>query len=98
MICKNKVSYWVPRGYDYRETLVDCGGTDPHGGRAICDKCASNPAKMAEIRRREEDIEADNYPTYNAEEEAAIARLEREEIDEWDEESAYWTDLEEANT
>jgi len=66
MKCKNKVSYWVPRGYDYRETLVPCGGTDPHGGRAVCDECGSNAAKMAEIRRHEEDIEADNAWAHSA--------------------------------
>ena len=35
MQCKNKVSYYVPHGYDYRESLVPCGDTDPHGGRAV---------------------------------------------------------------
>tara|TARA_B100001750_G_C15423021_1_gene553967 strand:+ start:1062 stop:1184 length:123 start_codon:yes stop_codon:yes gene_type:complete len=28
--------------------------------RAICDECASNPRKMAEINRLEDDIKADN--------------------------------------
>ena len=34
-MCDNKVSYYVPRGYDYKETFVKCGNTDPQGSRAI---------------------------------------------------------------
>jgi len=60
MQCKNKVSYYVPHGYDYRESLVPCGNTDPHGDRAVCDKCASNPDIIREIQRQEANIEADN--------------------------------------
>jgi hypothetical protein len=27
-MCNNKVSYYIPRGYDYREFFVKCGNTD----------------------------------------------------------------------
>ena len=39
-MCDNQVSFYVPRGYDYREVFVKCGTTDPHGGRAICQACS----------------------------------------------------------
>lgn len=60
MTCDNKVSYWVPRGYDYREVKVRCGLTNPHGGRAICDECAADANTMRAIERDERIIEADN--------------------------------------
>jgi hypothetical protein len=59
-MCDNKVSYYVPRGYDYKETFVKCGNTDPHGSRAICEKCAADPDEMAAIERHEENTAADN--------------------------------------
>jgi len=58
--CQNKVSYYVPRGYDYREVFVLCGNTDPHGARAICETCASNPQVKQEIQRHEEAVAEDN--------------------------------------
>jgi len=66
MTCKNQVSYYVPRGFDVRETFVKCGNTDPHGERAICDDCASDPRKMATIKRQEENIAADNAWAHSA--------------------------------
>ena len=60
MTCENKVSYHVPRGYDYREVFVKCGNTDPHGNRAICEKCASSSVIMRGIRQHEENVAADN--------------------------------------
>ena len=60
MSCENKVSYYVPKGYDYREVLVTCGSTDPHGSRAVCDECSSNFAKMREIEAHEANVKADN--------------------------------------
>lgn len=59
-MCDEQVSYFVPRGYDYREVFVKCGHTDPHGGRAVCEKCEADPAEMAEIERHEENMAADN--------------------------------------
>ena len=66
MQCKNKVSYYLPHGYDYRESLVPCGSTDPHGDRAVCDKCASNPDIMRETQRQEANIKADNWAAASA--------------------------------
>jgi hypothetical protein len=60
MNCENKVSYFVERGYDYSEVFVKCGNTNPRGGRAICEKCSSNPDEMRFIRQQEENIKADN--------------------------------------
>ena len=58
--CSNKVSYWIPRGYHYREYFVQCGRTDPHGDRAICDSCSNSPVVMREIERLEYNIKEDN--------------------------------------
>jgi hypothetical protein len=60
MTCENKVSYHVPRGYDYREVFVKCGNTNPYGDRAICEKCASSSVIMRGIRQHEENVAADN--------------------------------------
>ena len=61
MSCENKVSYYVPRGWDDdREVFVKCGNTDPHGNRTICKECASNPVIMRGIRQHEENVAADN--------------------------------------
>jgi len=60
MSCKNKISYHIPKGYDYKEVFVKCGTTDPFGNRAICDECYSNPAKMKGIKQQEENAAADN--------------------------------------
>ena len=60
MSCKNKVSFHVPRGYDYSEIFVRCGNTDPRGGRAICKECRKDPSEMRAIRNHEETIKADN--------------------------------------
>ena len=60
MTCENKVSYHVPKGYDYKEVFVKCGNTDPDGNRAICEECASNPVIMRGIRQHEENVAADN--------------------------------------
>ena len=59
-MCDEKISYYVPHGYDYREVFVKCGNTNPHGGRAICEKCAADPEDMAAIKRHEENMDADN--------------------------------------
>ena len=71
MTCKHHGTefYYVPQrhpGYSHREVEVPCGNTNPFGGRAICDKCASNPAEMRRIEQHEENIEADNYALRSA--------------------------------
>ncbi len=60
MPCENKVTFYVPRGYDYRATEVRCGNTDPWGDRTICESCASNKSKMAEIKIQDDNTAADN--------------------------------------
>ena len=59
-MCDNKVSYYVPRGYDYKETFVKCGNTDPQGSRAICETCEANMIIREAIERHEENMAADN--------------------------------------
>ena len=63
-MCQNKVSYYVPRGYDYREILIKCGYTDPYGGRAVCDDCDAKHGEQ--IAREEEAIAADNWASRSA--------------------------------
>ena len=51
MACNNMTEQWVPRGYHGSMRPIKCGNTTIHGGRAICDQCANDPAKMAAIER-----------------------------------------------
>tara|TARA_R100001594_G_scaffold26777_1_gene51475 strand:- start:143 stop:364 length:222 start_codon:yes stop_codon:yes gene_type:complete len=62
MACKHNgtVIYWISCGWSDKETEVRCGNTNPYGDRAICDKCAADPAEMRRIEQHEENIEADN--------------------------------------
>ena len=60
MPCDNRVNFFVPRGYDYREVAVRCGTTDPHGGRAICDTCQGSASKRKARERQDDDAAADN--------------------------------------
>ena len=39
MMCDNKITYYIPKGYDYRPYDVPCGNTDPHGDLALCPDC-----------------------------------------------------------
>jgi len=59
-MCKNTVTLYVPRGYDYRPVDFTCGNTDHHGARVICDVCANDTAEMERIKRHEENVAADN--------------------------------------
>jgi hypothetical protein len=59
-MCDNQVSYYIPKGYDYREVFVKCGNTDYHGERAICDTCSQDPQTMQHIKNQEANIAADN--------------------------------------
>ena len=58
--CTNRESFWVERGFDYKEIKLRCGETDPHGERVICDSCLKNADKMKSIRRHEANVRADN--------------------------------------
>ena len=60
-MCDNKVSYYVPKGYDYREIFIKCGLTDPYGNRAICEDCASDRDTMRDIDNQEENIAYDEW-------------------------------------
>jgi len=62
-MCNNKVSYYVPKGYDYRETTVKCGLTNPYGDRATCDTCASDPDISRQINNHEANIAYDEWVT-----------------------------------
>jgi len=55
-MCNEKVSYFVPKGYDYKEVFVKCGDTNPFGGQALCNKCIDDPA----IKQQQENADADN--------------------------------------
>lgn len=59
-MCENTVTYYVPKGYDFREIHGKCGNTGYDGNRLICQGCAEDPVKMGEIERQEENIAADN--------------------------------------
>ena len=65
-MCTNRVSYWIPRGHSHKEYFVRCGNTDPYGGRAICDTCADDRDKMAEISAHERQIADDNATSHAA--------------------------------
>ena len=65
-MCDNSVSYFIPRGYDYREVFTPCGNTDPYGERAICAECRSNTREMRSIHRHEASVKADNEAARSA--------------------------------
>jgi len=65
-MCENNVSYYVPKGYDYREVFVKCGRTDHHGERAICQDCREDPDVMRDIDAHEETIRLDNQASHSA--------------------------------
>jgi len=41
MICDNKVSQWVPKGWDYVEVVLKCGNTSIRGTPLYCEECES---------------------------------------------------------
>lgn len=60
MRCENTITYYVPRGYAFREVEVTCGTTDPHGNRAQCEECLNSRAAREENARILANSEADN--------------------------------------
>ena len=60
-MCDTMVSFWVPKGYDYREHKVKCGNTDPWGGVALCEKCSKDPEVLRHHARVKEDNEMARY-------------------------------------
>jgi len=47
MRCDTRVTYYIPRGYDYAETSVSCGGTDWYGEQRFCDNCLAKGAAQS---------------------------------------------------
>jgi hypothetical protein len=60
MKCNNKVSQFVPKGYDYKEVKSPCGSTGIHGEQLICEDCKNDPSIVAERRRIQRNADADN--------------------------------------
>lgn len=60
MTCRNKVSFYVPNGFDQRVVQLRCGNTDPFGKRVICNICANDPSEMSRIQQHERNMAADN--------------------------------------
>lgn len=65
-MCENFETYYIPRGYDYREVKTRCGNTKADGSRAICEQCAADPQTMREIEALERRTEADNAWSHSA--------------------------------
>jgi len=38
-MCDNKITYYIPSGYDVKPYGVPCGNTDPQGELALCPIC-----------------------------------------------------------
>jgi|TARA_B110000263_G_C14907644_1_gene328919 hypothetical protein len=60
-MCDTMVSFWVPKGYDYREHKVKCGNTDPWGGAALCEKCSKDSAVLRHHANVDDDNEMARY-------------------------------------
>ena len=54
-MCEERISYWIPEGYDYKEVKVQCGRTNPYGGVALCNPCAKDPHVQAHLAAAEDD-------------------------------------------
>ena len=65
-MCDKMTEQWVPRGYGGSMRPIKCGNTTIHGDRAVCDDCANDPRRMAEIERQEANIRADNWAAHSA--------------------------------
>ena len=65
-MCENTVTYYVPKGYDYKEVSGKCGNTGYGGERLICHDCSNDPRKLAEIECWERGIAADNWAARSA--------------------------------
>lgn len=59
-MCENKVSQFVPRGFDYKEVFTPCGSTGIHGQRLLCEQCANDENLAEELKRHDENMAADN--------------------------------------
>lgn len=48
-MCNEKITFYVPKGYDYSPYDVKCGNTDPYGDLALCPSC-ENQREAREAR------------------------------------------------
>ena len=55
-MCDNNVSFFVERGFDYKEIFVPCGRTDPYGGLALCEKCEHSRVQRLTNSDEPEDV------------------------------------------
>jgi hypothetical protein len=46
MMCKNKISQFVLKGYNYKEIKVRCGSTGIYGQQLLCEDCADKYQRM----------------------------------------------------
>lgn len=65
-MCDNQVSYFVPKGFGYKEVFIKCGNTDIYGDRAQCDHCQNSAKARAENQRILDDAEHDNAWLHSA--------------------------------
>jgi hypothetical protein len=66
MTCNKMTEQWVPRGYHGSMRPIRCGNTTISGDRAICPDCQKDDNRMADIRRQERNIAADNAASHSA--------------------------------
>ena len=59
-MCENTVTYYVPKGYDYKEVVGTCGQTGYDGNRLLCHGCLNDPAIMRALEIHDENAAADN--------------------------------------
>jgi hypothetical protein len=60
MSCK-PVEVVIPKGsYDTKIIQMNCGETDHHGMRVICDSCLNSRKAMSKIEQHQINVDADN--------------------------------------
>jgi hypothetical protein len=63
IMCNKEASYYVPRGYDYKEIKTTCGSTAYQNGyvtTVFCDDCLDDHQVQAEHETRLEAADEDN--------------------------------------
>ena len=59
-MCENTVTYYVPKGYGYREVTSPCGRTCYDGDRLLCHECLNDTAIMHALEIHDENVAIDN--------------------------------------
>jgi len=59
-MCENTVTYYVPKGHDYKEVVGTCGRTGYDSNRLLCHVCRNDPAIMRTLEIHDENAAADN--------------------------------------